>query len=308
MRWRDVVLCAGLIAAGWTPLSAQHPTENMEFMFSNLRPSGQAVIPIFDGWYQKPDGTYDLCFGYFNLNTKETLEIPLGPNNLIEPRRFDGSQPTHFMPVPGPPNLYRRYFCTFALNVPSDFPKTERITWKLSVRGSAYSVPGHLGSINYKIQELSAKDGGRSSVAPVIKFLPTGPEGRGRSGVRAGPLTVAVGNPLTLSMSVTGPQGVSGGTVMDLDDDDGGRPVIRDGKRRIWWVIWAKHQGPGEVRFSPQEIDVWEGDTTATSRATFSTPGDYLLRVQAIDNPGEGGSYQFHCCFTNGYVKVTVTR
>ena len=301
-------LVLGLFATSTTALRAQHPTDNMEFMFSNLRPSGQPVIPIFDGWYQKPDGTYDLCFGYFNLNTKQALDIPLGADNFVEPRRFDGSQPTYFMPVPPAPNLYRRYFCTFAVNVPANFPKTERITWTLRFHGRPFSVPGHLRSINYKIQELSAKDGGRSSVAPVIKFLPAGPEGRGRSGVKAGPLTVATGQPLDLSLSVTGPPGVSGGAVMDLDDDDGGRPVIRNGKRRIWWAIWAKHQGPGNVAFSPQEIDVWEGDTLVASKATFSAPGDYILRVQAIDNPGEGGSYQFHCCFTNGFVKVTVTK
>ena len=72
------VLVAGLQLGTVAPVLAQHPTDNIEFMFSNLRPTGQPVIPIFDGWYQKPDGTYDLCFGYFNLNTKESLEIPLG--------------------------------------------------------------------------------------------------------------------------------------------------------------------------------------------------------------------------------------
>jgi hypothetical protein len=279
----------------------------MELMFSNLRPSGQPVIPIFDGWFQKPDGTYNLCFGYFNLNTKETLDLPLGPDNVVEPRQFDGSQPTHFMAVPPPPNLYRRYFCTFVVNVPADFGKSARVIWTLKVRGRSYSVPGHLGSINYKIQELSAKEAGRGSVAPVIEFLPSGPEGRGRSGVTVGPLSVAVANPLALSLSVTGPPSGPEGFDPDAQDDEE-RPFIRNGKKRIWWMIWAKHQGPGDVTFGPKEIDVWEGETTTASTATFSKPGEYVLRVQAIDNPGEGGSYQFHCCWTNGYVKVTVTR
>jgi len=103
MRVRNLataVLVAGLLAAGWTTLRAQHPTDNMEWMFSNLRPAGQPVIPIFDGWYQKADGSYDLCFGYFSLNTRESLDIPLGTDNFIEPKRFDGGQPTHFQPVP----------------------------------------------------------------------------------------------------------------------------------------------------------------------------------------------------------------
>jgi hypothetical protein len=305
-------LAAGGLAAGlWimapVALQAQHPTEGMEWMLSNLRPSGQPVIPIFDGWYQKDDGSYDLCFGYFNLNTKESLDIPIGPDNSIEPKKFDGAQPTFFEPVPGPPNLYRRRFCTFAVNVPTNFPKTDRIVWTLRVRGKNYSVPGHLGSINYKIQELSAKDGGRSSTSPVIKFLPNGPEGRGRSGVKAGPMTVAVGAPLALTLSVAGPPSVPGqGGIMDADDDEE-RPYVRNGKTRAWWVVWAKHQGPGEVTFTPPDVDLWKGEeSTAATKATFSAPGTYVLRVQAIDNPSENGSYQFHCCWTNGYVNVTV--
>ena len=45
------------------------------------------------------------------------------------------------------------------------------------------------------------------------------------------------------------------------------------------------------------------GKTTVT--ATFSEPGDYLLRVQANDSTGEGGG-GFQCCWTNAHVKVAV--
>ncbi len=48
-----------------------------------LRPSGQPVIPLYEGYYPNPDGTYEICFGYFNLNTEEDVDIPLGPNNVI---------------------------------------------------------------------------------------------------------------------------------------------------------------------------------------------------------------------------------
>ena len=40
------------------------------------------MIPLFDGWYPKPDDSYGLCFGYFNLNTEQVLEIPLGPDSF----------------------------------------------------------------------------------------------------------------------------------------------------------------------------------------------------------------------------------
>jgi hypothetical protein len=42
-----------------------------------------------------------------------------------------------------------------------------------------------------------------------------------------------------------------------------------------------------------------------SAAATFSVPGDYLLRVQANDESGEGGG-GFQCCWTNTYVNVTV--
>ena len=42
-----------------------------------------------------------------------------------------------------------------------------------------------------------------------------------------------------------------------------------------------------------------------SAAATFDAPGDYLLRVQANDESGEGGN-GFQCCWTNTYVKVTV--
>jgi hypothetical protein len=52
-----------------------------------------------EGWYQNPDGTFSLLVGYFNRNQKETLDIPIGPNNQIEPGGLDQGQPTHFLPL-----------------------------------------------------------------------------------------------------------------------------------------------------------------------------------------------------------------
>ncbi len=49
------------------------------------RDSGQSVTPAFEGWYPNPDGSHTLLIGYFNRNVKETLDIPVGPNNRIEP-------------------------------------------------------------------------------------------------------------------------------------------------------------------------------------------------------------------------------
>ena len=58
------------------------------------------------------------------------------------------------------------------------------------------------------------------------------------------------------------------------------------------------------MKFSEQRPKI--GDTGASSTtATFSLPGEYLLRAQANDQSGEGGG-GFQCCWTNAYVKVTV--
>ena len=306
------IILAGLLA-GWmpTPLSAQHPVEGIEWMVQNLRPYGQPVIPSFEGWYTKADGTHDLCFGYFNLNLEEALDIPLGPENFLEPARFDGMQPTHFLPVPPPPNLYRRFFCVFTVNVPADFE--DRVVWTLVQAGREYQVPGHLEAAPYQLSEAYQFNQGSDSWPPLVKFVdPEGPEGVGRSGIKAGPVTVPLGRPLTLTISVGLPE--YGQRRLTAQDGTGVEPTMArrdrdDEARRVWWVKWAKHQGPGDVTFrGGGEIDIYQQEETVTSTATFGEPGRYLLRVQAIDNPSEGGSYQFHCCWTNGYVEVIVTQ
>jgi len=99
----------------------------------------------------------------------------------------------------------------------------------------------------------------------------------------AGPVTVAVGNPLTLSVFV---------------DDPDGRPAR-------WWVGWTKYKGPGEASFSQHEMVAdYRYDNLATTSVTFGEPGDYVVLVQSIENIQ---SFERQCCWTNGYVEVTVT-
>lgn len=301
------VLIVGLLLGVRTSLEAQDPVEGTDWVARILRSSGQPVIPAFEGWWQKADGTYELCFGYFTANTEEALDIPLGPDNFIEPREFDGFQPTHFDPVPFE---HRRYFCVFTVNVPESFESgTEEVVWTLRVHGQDYSARGYPRVNSYILNEPDAPDraanweqvlaragpnddilnlspgNAQGAVAPVLRFLdPPGQEGRGRVGVLAGPVTVAGGAPLTLSVSVREPNA---------------RPAR-------WWVGWYTHQGPGAVAFNPQSLEADPGnDYRATTTATFTEPGNYVLRVQAIENLN---SFERHCCWTNGYVEVLVTR
>ncbi len=282
-------LAVGVLVVGVTPLSAQTniPGAAGTEMVRNLRPSGRPVIPLFDGWYPNPDGSYGLCFGYFNMNLEEILDIPLGPDNFIEPARFDGIQPTHFMPVPTRRDGYdRRYYCVFGVTLPQG-SESERVVWTLRHDDVTYSVPGHVQALDYKIEEPDQP--GRNSVGPVVRFLdPPGPEGRGRSGdLMAGPFATGVGSPLSLRISVSAPMN---------DSPHSGFERVR--------ALWEKHQGPGDVTFDPiDQRSILDGAEVLTT-ATFSEPGDYVLRLQAYEG---GYPWGAQCCWTNAYVRVTVS-
>jgi hypothetical protein len=249
-----------------------------------LRPSGQHVIPVYDGWFGNEDGGYTFCFSYFNLNTEEELDVPLGPGNRLTPARFDGVQPTHFDPVPDPDLTakYRHYWCVFTVDVPRDFDGD--VVWTLATQGDTLSVPASVNPA-YVLDEPESP--GRYAVAPFMRLDEETEPVQGRRGVHTGPLEAHVGKGLELTVWVEHP-------------DPG------------TWLGWTKHQGPGSVTFSSDEARV--GDVAGASRttATFDRPGRYVLRVQAINdteipsNPTYG--FEFHCCWTNGYVEVNVVE
>ncbi|HEY1241344.1 MAG TPA: hypothetical protein VGF16_12355, partial [Bryobacteraceae bacterium] len=62
---------AGLATACSMVLSAQLPLEPRH-------ESGASVTGAFEGWFKNPDGTFSLLLGYFNRNTDQELEIPIG--------------------------------------------------------------------------------------------------------------------------------------------------------------------------------------------------------------------------------------
>src|SRR5262245_27694182 len=114
--------CACLLAA--TVSAAQLPLEP-------LKDSGQGVTPAYEGWFKNPDGSFTLLLGYYNRNLKQTLDIPVGPNNRIEPGGADQGQPTHFLP--------RRQWGVFAVRVPADFGE-KKLTWTIVANGKTASV------------------------------------------------------------------------------------------------------------------------------------------------------------------------
>ena len=257
-----------------------------------VRERGQPVIPVFEGWFPRPDGTIRMSFSYFNLNSKEAVDIPLGPDNFIEPREFDGAQPTHFVPASQCCN--RRYLSAFTVDVPGDFQGD--LVWTLRSQGRTYFVPGRAVHEAYRMDNLEAYT--TSPVAAELRFGgPEGPVGRGRSGVTFGPLTVAVGNVLPLSVWVD-PQPASATMVVGAYAGEQAQP------RTSSILRWYHHQGPGQVNFSEAETILEGGPGELTTTATFSEPGDYVLRIWAVES---FSSVNQHCCWTTAYVRVTVT-
>lgn len=242
--------------------------------------SGQSVAPAFEGWFQNPDGTFSLSFGYFNRNYRQELNIPTGPNNRLEPGSPDQGQPTAFLP--------RRHTGVFTVVVPKDFG-TQKLVWTVTANGQTQSVPGHLRP-EWEIDALKEVTSGNTP--PVIKFAPAGRTGQGPTGV-------------STSLDVTFPaQAVL--AVWASDDDVRKREA--EGRRGpAVGVTWSKFRGAGRVAFSETSPRV-EMDK-ATTTATFSEPGEYTLRVLAWDSSGSQGSIMaggFQCCWTNGYVRINV--
>jgi hypothetical protein len=256
-----------------------------QFPLSPITASGQAVTPAFEGWYRNPDGSFSISFGYFNRNAEEVLEIPIGPDNFITPGDSNQGQPTHFE--------VRRHWGVFAVKVPANFGAAQKVIWTLRIRGQTYAIPGRLHP-DWEIDALQG-EAGSGNTPPVLRFDAEGPEGRGPGGVTAGPVSATVGKPLAVALWAT----------------DDGRAVgsIASGGRGAVPVTlaWFKHQGPGTVSFAPQTTRVTAPDGKSSTTATFSQPGSYILRVRANDASGVANAGHAQCCWTNGFVKVTVT-
>jgi hypothetical protein len=270
-RWVTLGAIAIAIPAVWFVALAQAPGSlNLE----SARESGQSVTGAFEGWYQNPDGTYSLLMGYFNRNSKEVLDIPIGPNNRIEPGGPDQGQPTYFLP--------RRQWGVFRVVVPKDFGN-KKLTWTIVANGQTTSIPMSLNPL-WVVEPF--KDAANGNMPPVIKFDPSGPSFTGPPHGIARTLMTTVQQPLDLSVWVS---------------DD--RPAR--GARGAGPVSWTKFRGPGEVTFASTRAAADDQGKTSTT-ATFSAPGEYVLRGQANDSTGDGGG-GFQCCWTNVHVKVTVT-
>lgn len=234
--------------------------------------TGQTVAPSFEGWERNPDGSFDMVFGYMNRNYEEVVDVPIGPDNNIEPGGPDRGQPTHF--------YTRRRMFEFRVRVPKDFG-TNELVWTLRTRSHTEKAYATL-KVEYEIDKrlimmnnagISQRgNAGEVNEWPVVKV-----DGASR--------TVKVGEPLVLKAFA------SDDGVPSSDPQSTGR-----GRRRQVYglrVGWYVYRGAGKVTFDPEQIirdyppnytpPPIPSDGIFVSRATFSEPGSYVLRVMADD-------------------------
>ena len=273
------LLAAGLLAAGWLPGVRHARAQETKRDAPLPHAAGQSVSPAFEGWYENPDGSFSIVFGYFNRNHQEHVDIAVGPDNRIEPGPADRGQPTHFLP--------RRQTGVFAVRVPSDFGDRE-LTWSLTAHGETIAIPGSLRP-EWRIDALREVTNGNTP--PALRFDAGGEAGRGPAGISAR-MTASPSQPVEIAVWMA----------------DDGISRARGSIRVPPGVAWSKFRGPGAVTFSEVEPALDDAGRAAT-RATFSASGEYVLRVLAWDESGAQRAVMaggFFCCWTNGFVTVDV--
>jgi hypothetical protein len=252
--------------------------------------TGQSVTGAFDGWFTNPDGSHTILVGYYNRNTKEEVDIPIGPNNKIEPGGPDQGQPTHF--------LTGHVFGIFTVKVPKDFGD-KRLTWSLTINGKTNVIPLDINTL----WEISPFVDATNNTPPFIGFSAAGPFVQGPVGPPHATMTAVAGKPVPIEAWVADDANVSLGAT---------RPRIP-----AVTVAWSKFRGPGDVTFSVARPPVEKAEFTpppktefsgkVSTTATFSEPGQYVLRLVANDWSGDGGR-GFQCCWSNGLVNVSVSK
>ena len=286
VTYRRWVLTAILgVAATWAiGAGAQTPqTPPATLPLEPLRERGASITPAYEGWFENADGSFSMLLGYYNRNSKEALDIPVGPNNRIAPGAPDQGQPTHFE--------MGRQWGVFVVKVPKDFG-TKVVTWTIVANGETQSIPFTLNK-GYPISPY--KELGMGNQPPVLAFVEGGPKVTGPPTSVATDLTGAVNQPLPINVWVEDPKAPGGAE----------SPLGRGFTPSVATVSLHKFRGPGKVTFDKARIPVTKQGDKVTIAATFAAPGDYLLRVQANDESGEGGG-GFQCCWTNTYLKVAI--
>ncbi|MEO7521421.1 MAG: hypothetical protein ABIW79_06345 [Gemmatimonas sp.] len=161
--------------------------------------------------------------------------------------------------------------------------------WTLRFRGQEYAIKGSLKA-DWEIDAIEG-EASADDTPPTLRFDVDNSEGQGPLGITVGPLTTTVGKPLAIPITVR--------------DDGKAEPAARAPTPVD--LTWFMHQGPAEVVFEPKTARLTPTGGKSSVNATFSQPGEYLLRVRANDSSVAGAGHA-QCCWTNGFVRVTVQK
>jgi len=252
---------------------------------------GSSITGAIEGWFDNADGSHSFLVGYLNRNRSQAIDVPIGPNNRLDPGGPDLGQPTHFLPG--------RQWGVFIVTVPKDFSPEQRIIWTIIVNGQPTSIPLHLHP-DYNISPFVDAS---NNTPPVVRLEEHGPGIQGPIGTiaKAVSRTTSVAKPLPITAWVTDDMVYTSGTNQPLKE---GRPPVT--------LEWTQYRGTGTVTFdkAKPEFKKLPAETgfsgEATTNVKFSEPGDYMLQVTANDYSGVGGG-GFQCCWTTAIVKVSVT-
>ena len=291
--------------------------------------SGQSMSPAFEGWWENADGSFTLFFGYMNSNWSQEFDIPVGPENNLEPGGPDQGQPTHFYP--------RRNPFLFTVRVPKDFGRKELI-WTLTANGKTERAYASLNK-DYAIdkQVISTEVGGdlgslrdalRTNVPPELKV--EGDKHR----------RVAVGATVTLVATARDPDNLPERRLPRPQTSTGGRGGRGQGEGetaargqqarsslpspssslaarsgpglRLSWIVYRGKASA--VTFTPDQMKTWM-DTRPFANSPWSPP--YLIPEPPPDNRwtvhvtfGKPGAYELRAVASDGslftYDNVTV--
>jgi hypothetical protein len=289
---RRLLAALTLVSGVWGLLSASSAPSAAQQISEPLRGFGASVTAAYEGWFDNPDGSHNFLIGYLNRNFNAAVDVPIGPNNRIEPGGPDLGQPTHFLPG--------RRTGMFMITVPKAFGPKERITWSITVNGQTTSVPFWM---NHDYQVSPFTDIAVGNKPPMIRFEPQAPAIQGPIGVIAKAIarTATVSGGLALPVWASDDAKYSSGS--NAPQRNPPPPVV---------LHWSKYRGPGTVTFDKANpaFEKLDGPAAFNGRATvtakFSAPGEYVLHVLAEDYSGDGGGGEV-CCWTTSMVRVTVT-
>lgn len=290
-----------------------------------MQSRGLPVSPAFEGWLQNSDGSIDVVFGYMNSNWQEEFDVPVGADNNIQPGGPDQGQPAHFFP--------RRNRYVFKVRMPKDFG-TKEIVWTLKTNGVTRTAFGSLNA-DYLLNDLAMETdlgtfGGGTVTTPEIRMnTPPLLEVVGNT-----TLTAKVGVPVTFNAHATddglppmrerGNRAVGSQTAAEAGVKDlrlvPPRQITQSAASGTTWLSLILYRAvPGSnVTITPDQVETWEDTRTSANspwaprwelpqpprdgrweaKATFDTPGEYVMRWHATD----GG------LFADRDVHVTVTR